>query len=1004
MKSIGIKLADGSFYPLLEEGNPEKKSIDLTTATDGQTKVHVDVYRSDTGTMEGAEYLDTLEMQDLKPHQTGEPTLDLSLDMDEDDELQAQITDSETGAKSGIRVTLASKGVAMPASVTNETPFDFDELEGDTQPDETASTHSEEDTAQPAPQETPEASSADDFDMSALDELTDEPFDFDASEPEKLDPSIKETTPEDEPPTDEAIPLAQDTAEDTTSDEEAQSAAELPAEEAIPVDQIPDVAETNEDNLDELDLDDTSDETSADDFDLEGLEQLGDLGAQDNPNESDEQIMVPDPASLVPEIEDIGDTSSEEAQEIPTSEADVPARDDATAQDETAAEDIQPIAEEIATEDVAPAIDEAVAEEAQPADELPAEEAIPVDQIPEVAETNEDNLDELNLDDTSDETSTDDFDLEGLEQLGDLGAQDNPNESDEQIMVPDPASLVPEIEDIGDDSSEEAQEIPTSEADVPARDDATAQDETAAELPAEEAIPVDQIPEVAETNEDNLDELDLGDIPAPAEPTDEIASSDLDDTSAQAQADSSSEEGAEPVEVVADTAEDLPTESELAQADEGDLEEVQSAEDTLPAQEADTADTSDDLGQLNGEPFDFDTTQEDAPTEDTPQAETSPAMEDTNDFGLGELAAMDFGSLAELPEDVESEPSAQEAPDASAAQSPTPDESLEAENVDDFQSPSIDDEEETASDEAADFDLPDFDDTSDAQGDTAEDFTLPDFDDDMGGSNLDFSGIFDDSPSSTDDKPNDDLIFSDEDLSLPDDFLSDTQEDSKGTLGDSGGLFNGLDKEGLYDKATLEGGSPSYSEDDDVKNKTKAPVVICVICAIICVLAAALMLLAELRPDLLKTTFFSKSESSKMASLIESVKSESQTQETTSQDAQAKPTGETEQKGSGDLSSNTTASSSQSAQEQAATSPSVEAKEDQIVVASTPEHVVPKAPEPNPQKAPDVRYKVVWGDTLWDISNAYYRTPWKFRHIASYNGIKDPDKIIAGTWLLLPAE
>ena len=39
MKSIGIKLADGTFYPLLEEGNPEKRTLDLTTVMDNQTKV-----------------------------------------------------------------------------------------------------------------------------------------------------------------------------------------------------------------------------------------------------------------------------------------------------------------------------------------------------------------------------------------------------------------------------------------------------------------------------------------------------------------------------------------------------------------------------------------------------------------------------------------------------------------------------------------------------------------------------------------------------------------------------------------------------------------------------------------------------------------------------------------------------------------------------------------------------------------------------------------------------
>ena len=95
MKSIGIKLADGTFYPLLEEGNPEKKTIDLTTVMDNQTKVQVDVYRTETGTLEGAEYVDTLEITNLNPHQNGEPTLCLAIDVDKNNGLSAEIRDLE---------------------------------------------------------------------------------------------------------------------------------------------------------------------------------------------------------------------------------------------------------------------------------------------------------------------------------------------------------------------------------------------------------------------------------------------------------------------------------------------------------------------------------------------------------------------------------------------------------------------------------------------------------------------------------------------------------------------------------------------------------------------------------------------------------------------------------------------------------------------------------------------------------------------------------------------
>jgi hypothetical protein len=47
-------------------------------------------------------------------------------------------------------------------------------------------------------------------------------------------------------------------------------------------------------------------------------------------------------------------------------------------------------------------------------------------------------------------------------------------------------------------------------------------------------------------------------------------------------------------------------------------------------------------------------------------------------------------------------------------------------------------------------------------------------------------------------------------------------------------------------------------------------------------------------------------------------------------------------------------------------------------------------------------YKIRWGDTLWDISAAFYRNPWLYPRIARYNGIKNPDRIISGTTIRIP--
>ncbi|HQG41074.1 MAG TPA: LysM peptidoglycan-binding domain-containing protein, partial [Spirochaetales bacterium] len=81
----------------------------------------------------------------------------------------------------------------------------------------------------------------------------------------------------------------------------------------------------------------------------------------------------------------------------------------------------------------------------------------------------------------------------------------------------------------------------------------------------------------------------------------------------------------------------------------------------------------------------------------------------------------------------------------------------------------------------------------------------------------------------------------------------------------------------------------------------------------------------------------------------------------------------------------------------------------QVQPAQTTQQTKPststKPPKPAPgSKTPGVWYKIRWGDTLWDLSIAFYRTPWKYMKIYNANRklIKHPDKIISGTWIYVP--
>lgn len=76
-------------------------------------------------------------------------------------------------------------------------------------------------------------------------------------------------------------------------------------------------------------------------------------------------------------------------------------------------------------------------------------------------------------------------------------------------------------------------------------------------------------------------------------------------------------------------------------------------------------------------------------------------------------------------------------------------------------------------------------------------------------------------------------------------------------------------------------------------------------------------------------------------------------------------------------------------------------QENADVVAAEP--APPAIPEPAPVQQ-NVYYLIKWGDTLWDLAEAYYRNPWRYSRIAQYNNIRDPNLIITGTYLIIPAE
>jgi hypothetical protein len=70
--------------------------------------------------------------------------------------------------------------------------------------------------------------------------------------------------------------------------------------------------------------------------------------------------------------------------------------------------------------------------------------------------------------------------------------------------------------------------------------------------------------------------------------------------------------------------------------------------------------------------------------------------------------------------------------------------------------------------------------------------------------------------------------------------------------------------------------------------------------------------------------------------------------------------------------------------------------------SSRPRAPVYSSTIPSTIPAGGLSYRVRWGDTLWDISEAFYRSPWLYGRIARYNGISNPDHIVSGTVIRVP--
>ena len=130
--SIGIKIANGEFYPIMEENSLIRKKLILTTVHDSQPSVQIDLYRSAANTMTDAQYIGSLVVENIRPKPKGEPSIEMVISSSSSGDIIADAIDLDTGSGGEHHVLTVSLKSLDETSRDIEIP-DF-ELESNEEP------------------------------------------------------------------------------------------------------------------------------------------------------------------------------------------------------------------------------------------------------------------------------------------------------------------------------------------------------------------------------------------------------------------------------------------------------------------------------------------------------------------------------------------------------------------------------------------------------------------------------------------------------------------------------------------------------------------------------------------------------------------------------------------------------------------------------------------------------------------------------------------------------
>ena len=124
--TIGIKIANGDFYPIFEENSPARKRLVLTTVHDRQNNVKIDLFRSISKSMLDAQYIGSLLVEKIDSKPKGDPSIEMVISADKDGNIKAEAYDLDAGPD-GERQTLSVslQNMDEPDDIDNAAGFAF---------------------------------------------------------------------------------------------------------------------------------------------------------------------------------------------------------------------------------------------------------------------------------------------------------------------------------------------------------------------------------------------------------------------------------------------------------------------------------------------------------------------------------------------------------------------------------------------------------------------------------------------------------------------------------------------------------------------------------------------------------------------------------------------------------------------------------------------------------------------------------------------------------------